>query len=205
MAWVQYLGHFLYNTYYKNKYTSKSFFISKFLVLLHHTKQHNMRKVETLVYKFEELTPDAQQKAIDAHCFINLEHDWWKDTITEDALGTAGIVIEEFDVLPIWARGGFKSSAVESAQHILQNHGESCATYPIAEKFLNDRAELESFPDTEETEALLEGLEDAFLDAILREYAIILSSEYDELCSNNAIKEALIANEYEFTENGDRF
>ena len=43
-----------------------------------------MKTIETIVYQFDELTPEAQQKAIERLCSINVDFEWW-DSTYEDA------------------------------------------------------------------------------------------------------------------------
>ena len=56
-----------------------------------------MRTVTQNIYTFEELSEKAKSKALAEHSTILTDYDWYSDTIIEDAKGTAGLEIEEFD------------------------------------------------------------------------------------------------------------
>jgi hypothetical protein len=153
---------------------------------------------ETKVYKFEELTKEQQQKAIDNLYDINIDHDWW-DFVYEDAK-TIGCEIRGFDI----DRGSFcelKMNYPEStARNILENHGKNCDTFKLAEEFLKDCERnghhlLGQFEDWED-------IEREFKRAIAEEYLSMLRREYEYLTSEEAIKETIECNEYEFTEEG---
>lgn len=44
-----------------------------------------MRTITTTVYSFDELSKEAQAKAIDAYRYLNVDYDGWHDPILEDA------------------------------------------------------------------------------------------------------------------------
>ena len=56
-----------------------------------------MRTIETKVYKFEELTKEAQSKAIEKCYDINVCHDWWECTYNDAK--TIELEIEGFDLI----------------------------------------------------------------------------------------------------------
>lgn len=150
-----------------------------------------MRKVvkEFTVYKFEELPEEGKKRALDRYYYINVDHDWWQ-FIYEDA-ERIGCKIHEFDIGPRQSCDlRFVLSAKEVAQKILAEHGKDCETYQTAQTFL--AADLEE--DDDEIEE--------FRRELAEDYRRILSREYYFLTSDEAIRESLIANEYEFTEDG---
>lgn len=172
-----------------------------------------MRTIETTVYKFKELTKEAQSKAIENNYDINTFYNWWEATY-EDAK-TIGLNIEEFDLdRNKHCLGSVEYSPNETSNLILENHGEQCQTTVIAIGFRSRWDNLVSeYSDgvktdevTEENEAefdnLADELENEFKNDLLSEYANMLQRECDYLTSEEAIKETLIANEYEFTEDG---
>lgn len=169
---------------------------------------------ETTLYTFEELTEEAQEKAIEGNCYINVEYvDWW-DLMYEDA-ERIGLKITSFDLDRYrHAKGKFLWSALECAESILKEHGENTTTYQTAKEYLADRAALVAkYSDGINLEIVNEDneydfddecdeLDQEFLRSLLEDYSILLQNEYEYLTSEEAIKEIFIANEYEFTIDG---
>ncbi len=174
-----------------------------------------MRKVTTekILYKFSELSEDAQQKAIDNLYDINVDSEWW--LFTYDDAKDIGVKISEFDIgRASYAKGEFLSYAQDTMNQILANHGEVCATYKTALQFQKDYSELvEKYSDGVNKDKVAEDneyefdqeadeLESDFLKEILEDYRAMLQREYEYLTSEEAIKETIEANDYEFTEDG---
>jgi hypothetical protein len=163
-----------------------------------------MRTHTITTYSFDELSPEAQRRAIDKLWDINVASYWW-DYIYDDA-ANVGIKINPD------CKGEFTRSATYTANKILQEHGEVCETYQTANGFLD---ELNRFLETAETdeygelylsdERQVEEMELEFLRSILDDYRILLQKEYDYQTSDEAIIETIQANEYEFTENGELY
>ena len=171
-----------------------------------------MKTIEVKLFSFDELSEDAKQTAINNHLDINVNFDWWQNTY-EDAKNI-GLEITSFDLeRNRHAKGNFILSACEVAQNILNAHGENCATHKTAESFLEDFNPLFSeyldesseHYESSETEGKLQDLETDFLNSLLEDYSIILQNECDYLQSEEAIKETLIINEYDFLESGKRY
>jgi len=119
-----------------------------------------MKTIEVKIYSFDELSEEAQKKAINSHSDINVNSDWW-ESVYYDAKQT-GLKITSFDLeRNRHAKGNFILSACEVAQNILSNHGENCETFKTA--------------------------------------------ACDYLQSEEAIKESLIINEFDFLESGKRY
>ena len=77
-----------------------------------------MKNFEVKLYNFEELTKDAQQKAISKNSDINIIFDWWE--ITCEEAKNIGINIKTFDLdRKRHAKGEFLLSANEVAANIL--------------------------------------------------------------------------------------
>jgi len=168
-------------------------------------------RVETVkreLYKFDELSDEAKEKAIEKLYDINVNFDWW-DSVYADA-ENIGLKITSFNLDHHEIEGYFTLSAEEVAANILQDHGETCETYKTAESFLAEHDPVyadymdENSPNYEsgESEDKLQDMESEFLKSLLEDYRIMLSHEYDYLTSEEAIKETNEANEYEFTEDG---
>jgi hypothetical protein len=161
----------------------------------------------TNIYTFEELSPEARQKALDRLYDLNVDHDWW-DCTYDDAT-EIGCKINGFDI----GRASecdlnFTLSACEVAQNILNNHGEACETYKTTEQFMEEwQPVYNEYPDKEgyELEDQLMDIEEEYRKALSEDYLAMLRREYEYLTSEEAIIETIEANEYEFTEDGSLY
>ena len=164
-----------------------------------------MRIKETKVYKFDELSEKAKEKALNELYDINIGYEWW-DGVYDDA-ENIGLKLTSFDLdRNRHAKGEFTLSAAEVAANIIRDHGESSETYKTAQSFLDAINSLEMPDDdtdefTEWENKMLE-LEDEFLKSLLEDYSMMLQKEYEYLSSEEAIIETINVNEYEFTEDG---
>lgn len=176
----------------------------------------NMRTVRTKVYKFDELQPEAKNKAISQFSDINVDYEWWQ-FVYEDA-ANIGLKIKEFDIdRGGYCKGEFVDSAYDVANKIKENHGEMCETYKTAIAFIAEwDALVVKYSDGIDTSKVLEDneqefdgnaerIEREFFKSICEDYRIMLSKEHDYLTSNEAIIESIISNEYEFTKDGKQF
>lgn len=167
------------------------------------------------LHTFDELSDEAKEKALQEYRDINFFYDWW-DFIYEDS-ERVGLKIDGFDLdRRRHATGKFIESAFECASKIIKEHGETCETYKTAKAFLSDWYELvikhsdgintdEVSEDNEyEFDKDADELESDFLKSILEDFSIILQNEYEYLYSDKAVREAIEANEYEFTEEGKK-
>ena len=167
-----------------------------------------MRTIRTKLYKFSELSKEAQEKAIENLSSINVDYEWWEFTL-EDAKNV-GLEITEF-YIDRGCKGLFIDSAEVTANKIIEQHGAVCKTYQTAKYFLEEynkaKAKFEEenegfyFSDEEESEELAE----EFLKSLLEDYRIMLRNEYEYLTTEEAIKETIEANDYEFTREGKQF
>jgi len=159
-----------------------------------------MRIIETKVFKFSELELDAQEKAVDNLRDINVHDDWW-DYIYEDAK-SIGIQLNSFDLdRRRHAEGEIvnRLSHYDVALAIIRDHGKDCETYKEAKDFLADRHRIKKegkWPEKHEDS------QHEFLRFLLESYSIMLQNEYEYMVSDDAVKETIEANEYEFTEEG---
>src|ERR1700754_4941823 len=99
-----------------------------------------MRTVRTKVYEFNELSPDAQQKAIDHFSDINVGFNWWQQVYTDAE--TIGIKITEFDLDHGTIGGKLLYSLTYCGELITANHGDQCETYKTAKAYLAEWAKL---------------------------------------------------------------
>jgi len=167
-----------------------------------------MRVEETKLYKYSELSEDAQEKAREWFREGGVDYEWW-DSVYDDA-ENIGLKITSFDLdRNRHAEGKFILSATEIAANIIRDHGETCETYKTAQDFLDEINSLsmpeddsDEFPEWEDK--MLE-LEDEFKKSLLEDYSIILQHEIEYLNSDEAISETIQANEYEFTDKGRIF
>jgi hypothetical protein len=169
-----------------------------------------MKTIEIKLYKFNELPEEVQEKAIEKYFDINVDYDWW-DFTYEDA-ENIGLKINGFDLdRGNYCNGEFILSTSEVAQNVLKEHGGNCDTYKTAENFLDEfnpvfteyLDESSDNYESAESEDKMIYLETEFLNSLLEDYRIILRNEYSYLTSEKAIKETLIVNDYDFTENGE--
>ena len=169
-----------------------------------------MRTIEVSLYKFNELSEEAKEKAVQNLYDINVDYEWWCHTY-EDA-EQIGLKITGFDLdRNRHATGDLLLSAAEVAQNILNNHGEQCSTCQTAQSFLDTFTPLfaEYMDETSEhyesyeREQELNDLETEFLNELLEDYSIMLQNESEYLTSEEAIIETIEANEYEFLGNGE--
>lgn len=173
-----------------------------------------MKTIEINLYKFEELPEETQQKVIENNIDINVDFEWW-DCMYEDA-ESIGLKLTGFDIYRgNYCQGHFIYGAVECANLIMTNHGEGCETFETASDFMKQRDNLVyKYSDKINTEIVSEEneydfdlecdeLEEDFLNDILEDYRILLSQEYEYRTSEEAVKETIICNEYDFTEDGE--
>jgi len=163
------------------------------------------------LYSFDELSEDAQKKAVNSLSDINVSHEWW-DYIYEDAK-RIGLNIMEFDT-DHYCNGKLLVSLYECCDLILTEHGPDCETFKLAKYYQNQWDELvKKYSDGENTDQvseenesefdnLADELEEDFRKSLLEDYRIMLRKEYEYLTSSEAIIETIKSNEYTFTENG---
>lgn len=170
-----------------------------------------MRTITTTAYQFKELSKEAQQTAIINLSDINTNYDWW-EFVYEDAT-EAGIKINEFDLNGGYRtiEGEFTGSGREAADTIVENHGHECNTYKTAKEYADKYCALwvtAQLLGTDEAEDYAiekaELLDEEFLKDILRCYYKMLEEEYEYRQTDEAIKESIEANEYEFDEDGSQ-
>ena len=170
---------------------------------------------KTVVYKFDELDKQQRQEAIENLYDINVDHDWW-DGVYDDA-ANVGIKITSFDI----DRGSYCNGDIycilDTAEKIIEEHGEHCETHKTAADYLESRAELvKKHSDGKNLDIVAEDneydfdnecddLDEEFKKSILEDYRIMLSNEYDYLTGKEAIIDTIQANDYDFTADGKLF
>lgn len=161
------------------------------------------------IYTFDELIEKAKEKARDWWREGALDYNWWQ-FIYEDADGI-GLKISGFDLdRRRHATGEFTFPAVEVAAKTIKEHGEKCETFATATAFLKERktfmesAEKDEWGElaTYELQGELDDIENDFLKSLLEDYAIMLQREHDFHLEDEQVDESIMANCYEFTEDG---
>ncbi len=171
--------------------------------------------VTTKIYKFDELSDEAKEVAVQEFSDLNVDHEWW-DSIYEDA-ATIGLKITAINIdQGSFCRGTWTEDAEEAAALILEHHGETCETHKDATTFLVDLGKAEAahkaqpgynveYDDDFKDEYEYEEMCQEFKKTICEDYRIMLQKEYEYLCSEAAIIESIKANEYEFTADGKHY
>lgn len=163
-----------------------------------------MRQETINVYKFEELSDTAKEKAISHYQDINVNFEWW-DSVYSDAKDI-GLIITSFDLdRNRHAKGEFSVFPMVCVRRILKEHGEQTPTYKLAKEFVKEYDLIASNKDEKgdyETNNTILELESEFLIHLLGEYSLLLQKEYEYLCSEESIEETIKLNEYEFLEDG---
>jgi len=170
-----------------------------------------MRTVRTKLFQFNELSKEAQEKAISQLSDINVNYDWWDFTYNDAK--EVGITLDGFDIdsnsiiIKI-------DDADYTAHEIIKNHGEECATHLTAKEYNlmketilynAPKDKFGTFEDEHELDAKLDDLQEQFTKQIGFDYLGILKHEYEYQTSDEAIKETIIVNDYEFTQDGRQF
>jgi len=147
-----------------------------------------MRTIETIVYKFDELSDAAKERARDWYREFALDYEWWEFTY-EDA-ERIGLKISEFDTYHGNIKGNLLKSVGEVCGLILQEHGKDTDTYKLAQTYYARKRTAHPY-DVED-----------FTHDLLEEYLSMLRQEVDYQLSTECVDESIRANEYEFTESG---
>ena len=159
-----------------------------------------MKTIQINTYQFNELIETAKQNAINEYQDINVRYEWW-DSVYMDA-ENVGLKITSFDLdRNRHAEGEFIQDADFCAYKILSEHGKDCETYRTAARYIENRDKL----DIDNQNKELEELDSQFLHDILGDYSMQLQKESEYLQSDEAIIEAIQANEYEFLESGKKY
>lgn len=157
------------------------------------------------IYQFDELSESAKERAREWWLSGGLDWEWW-DAVYEDA-ERIGLKITGFDIdRGNYCEGELTTRPLESIEKILAEHGEDCDTYKLA---LLYKPQFEALREKElNTEEDLSGEQDELTEeytyALREEYLSMLRKEYEYLTSTECVDETILANEYEFLEDGTR-
>jgi hypothetical protein len=170
-----------------------------------------MKQMTINAYSFDELSEQAKQKALEKFADVNVDYDWYQFTY-QDAKNI-GLKINGFDLdRGNSVHGHFNIDAYDVALSIVAEHGATSNTYERAQEYLTDRQDIMDKyhynPETDESDndmqmnSEIDDLSDDFEQVIKECYLSLLKREYEYLTSEQAIIEAIEANEYLFTEDG---
>ena len=179
-----------------------------------------MREMTTMVYSFNELSEAAQERALNAFRCINVDFPWWWSTF--DTICTAGNLLGldidriyfDTDLYCIfnadyeYVRGAVKAIQAEfprmTALHevaqklqVLQKRHFYSLSCAVTKGRTTNRYSCFRFGEDYECEDLGD-----IIDDFAHWARILLRDEYEYLTSDEAVKETIEANEYEFTECG---
>jgi hypothetical protein len=157
-----------------------------------------MRTLEITAYTFDELTETAKEVALYNNRDINTNYDWYQ-YVYDDA-ENFGIKITSFDVYYKNITIEFTLDPLDIANNILNECGPTTDLYSFAEVYRSAYNKLDDTGD--DTDEKLEELASVFKHALRREYLNMLTREFDYLESDEAVAESLMANIFEFTEDG---
>jgi len=158
-----------------------------------------MKTIKLNLYKFKELSKEAQEKAIEDNRYFNVEYCEWWNCIYDD-MENIGATIKSFDIDRREIEIVLNKPIDEIVNTILTEHGKECQTYITAKCF-----------EKQVRERVMKGLEQKegtirmFKDSIGLQYINMLQEEYEYLISDECIKESLEVNEYDFLETGVRY
>lgn len=162
-----------------------------------------MRTHKIKLYKFDELSDESKQKALEGLGDINVGYEWW-DTTFYDA-NMIGLKITAFELDRGMSIDGYiTQDMTDVIKNIRLNHF-STETNAIADEYearLNEIRLITLDDDLYDAEQDL-GVE--FGDELLEVYLSSLKAEYEYLFSDEAIIETIEANDYEFTADGKLF
>jgi len=175
-----------------------------------------MKVVKTKVYSFIELNDDAKEVAIEHYSDINF-YDEWYDSIYDYA-EQIGLKITSFDLdRNLHCKGELYDSVLECCKKIIAWFSKNTDEHFLAQEYLADYNNLiVQYSDGINTHVVdeeneyefdkdVEDLEESFLSDLLECFASSLQKEYEYLSSKEAIIDSIIANEYQFLEDGKPF
>jgi hypothetical protein len=174
-----------------------------------------MREEKIKIYRFNELSEDVQEKVIDRNREINVGYDWWEFTIDdlENELDELGVSIDrdslEFDLYH--PNIGILSNKITFPFETEVDLPKRIGAYSsYLGGGMNSSIKTTEIPVDkiyyEYEEEFTEGQIYDILNktqGIFSKYLGVLNKVYDELISDEAIKDTLEINDFEFTEDGD--
>lgn len=180
-----------------------------------------MRTITKELYKFEELSPEVQQKVIDDNRDWNVNYDWWQfayevieETWKERGLGTddhkkgngpfyfsldrswnfhaTGVYVDDYNKL-------FKALNIHETSDMAENiyHNVSFTVQYYGGNSAKTLVNSDYLDD--ESEKIVQN----FIDALCEDSLDYLQKEYDYLTSDKAIRESIESNGDEYDWEGN--
>jgi hypothetical protein len=174
------------------------------------------------LYRFDELSKEAQEAAISNLHDVNVHYDW-RDSTYENA-ELIGLKIVEFDIERRTIEGKLNEYLLDVCKSIRKNHGKEWRTFQTAiayhKQYIAAFVEwygtqtqqadpsashwkpkdwLADFKREDEAEEI----EADFAKELLEDYLLILRDEYEYQTSREQVVETIKANDYLFTELGE--
>ncbi len=174
-----------------------------------------MRTIEIKAFQFEELDSQTQEKVIENNRTINVDSNFWYECELENFKHELKIKVNEFDIYRREINITIEDS-FDTAQGIVDFFGKESSIVCSAKIFIKDRDALvkkygegndkDGYSVKEEYwseyDEEIEYLEEEFRRETAVEILSMLTLDYEYQTSDDGIKETIIANEYEFTEEG---
>lgn len=167
-----------------------------------------MKTIEINLYKFDELSEEAQAKAIKNHQ-THTNYDWW-DFIEMNAK-QSGIIIDSFDVYHNDINVSFIWVAHDVAHALIHFWGTDSDIGKIGQAFIDDRAKLYDYHEKEfsQPQNTLEEEEDSLVDYfhsdVSHYFLKQLRDELEWIESDEYAREYLSDMDYDFIEDGSEY
>ncbi len=162
-----------------------------------------MRTIEIKAFQFEELDSQTQEKVIENNRTINVDSDFWYQCELDNYKTELKIKVNEFDIYRRLINITIEDS-FETAEKIINFFGKKTSIVKTAKIFINDIEKLLKKYEFENYDTDREYLEEEFRREIAEEILSMLTRDYEYKISDDVIKETILANEYEFTQDGER-
>jgi len=176
-----------------------------------------MRIIEIKAFQFWELDSQTQEKVIENNRTINIDSNFWYECEQEIYKTELKIIVSEFDIYRKTINITIEDS-FDTAERIVKFFNKKSSIVYIAKTFIRDRDTLvKKYGEGNEKDGYgvkqefwseydeeIEYLEEEFRKEIAEEILSKLTSQYEYEISDDAIKETILLNEYEFTEEGEK-
>jgi hypothetical protein len=157
-----------------------------------------MREIKIKVYKFDELSEEAKEKARMWYRESRVDDMQFEWGHYKDDAKNIGIELREWEYRR-YLKCSLELDFSQVLANILKDHGECCETWKTAKRYKDEYDKLteEQVLNNEDEE-----LREEFTRDIAEDYRVLLDNQYDYLNTDEYVDEMLTINEYEFKENG---
>lgn len=186
-----------------------------------------MREATINLYQFDELGKKVQEKVLEKFRYINVEHDWYEPIYEQfkELASEYGIEIDDMNFSGFYSQGDgasftgeisdFKKFAEKTGLKELARFSKvieenltmkitryNSSYYHSGTVYADVYGSYVSHPAIENPiEGKLRKVKNELCEKLYRN----LEEEYDELTSDEMVRETIIANNYEFLESGELF